>query len=51
MSNKKLKKEKQQINLVSLNDLLKGRNWEDLTKKERTEICQKIVKLIKKGVD
>ncbi len=34
---------KQQINLVNLKALLKGRNWKELSKKEQLDISRKIL--------
>lgn len=37
---------KEPINLVSLQELLKGRKWEEMTKEEQLEVAQKIADLI-----
>jgi hypothetical protein len=39
---------KKKINLFSLKEYLRGREWDELTKEEKQEISQKIVDMIKK---
>jgi len=40
------KNQKKQINLVNLKELLRGRDWDELTEQEQLEISKKIVDLI-----
>ena len=41
-----MRKKKTQINLLSLRDYLGDREWEQLSEKERKEICQKMLEAL-----